>query len=159
MTTGTHRLLQGPPGSDRAPPRLLQGRMRYITQTSGRGLRNPHGKLASRKATLMAMLRFVDPRADPQSKLYRQYEEQSIKEHLYNNGQSIGWAIFDKAYKPTGPTYCLQITLKRLPVQELCYSSLLASNAREQEFQRIGLGCPTLSGWYNSESKSLITIV
>jgi hypothetical protein len=47
MTTRTPRLLQGnpqaptgePPGSYRGTPRLLQGQMHYIIQTSGRDLR------------------------------------------------------------------------------------------------------------------------
>jgi hypothetical protein len=121
--------------------------------------RDPHGKLASGKVTLIALLRVADPRVDPQSELYRNYEEQSTKEHLYDQGESIGWAIFDEAYSQTGSIYCLQITIKRLPVQELCYSLLLKSTGRENEFRRIGFGCPTRTGWYNSESKSLISIV
>jgi len=120
---------------------------------------DPHGKVASGIVTFIAPLRVADPRVDPQSKLYRQYEEQSTKEHLYDKGESIGWAIFDEAYKPTGPIHCLQITIKRLPVQELCYSLLLEPTGRENEFRRLGFGCPTLSGWYNSKSKSLISII
>ena len=121
--------------------------------------RDPHGKLASGMVTLIAPLRVADPRVDPQSELYRQYEEQSTKEHLYDKGESIGWAVFDEAYRPTGPIYCLQITIKRLPVQELCYSLLLESTGRENEFRRIGFGCPTRTGWYNKESKPLVSIV
>jgi hypothetical protein len=120
---------------------------------------DPHGQLASGMVTLIASLRVADPRVDPQSELYRQYEEQPNKEHLYDNGGGIGWAIFDEAYKPTGPIYCLQITIKRLPVLELCYSLLLESTGRDNEFRRIGFGCPTRTGWYNSESKSVVNII
>jgi hypothetical protein len=109
--------------------------------------------------TVIAPLRVVDPRVDPGPEPHRGYEEQSTKEHLYDLGVSIGWAIFDEAYRPTDPIYCLQITIKRLPVQELCYSLLLEPAGRENEYRRIGFGCPTRTGWYNSESKSRISII
>jgi hypothetical protein len=120
---------------------------------------DPHGKLAFGIIILGAPLRIADPRVNPQSESYKRYENQPTKEHLYDNGQSIGWAIFDEVYKYRGPIYCVQITIKRLPVQELCYSLLLEPTGRENEFRRIGFGCPTRSGWYDSKSKSLVHII
>jgi hypothetical protein len=138
-------------------PAIHIGEMvRFDVEAEGR---DPHGKIAFGMVTVAAPLRSADPRCDPQSEFHRIYEGQSIKEHLYDKGESIGWAIFDESYTPTGPIYCLQITVKRLPVQELCYSLLLEPTGRENVFRRIGLGCPTRTGWYTNESKSLVIIV
>jgi len=120
---------------------------------------DPHGKLASGMVTIVAPLRVADPRVDPHSESYGNYEGQSIKEHLCDNGESIGWALFDEAYSTASPIYCLQITIKRLPVQELCYSLLLEPTGRENEFRRIGFGCSTRTGWYTNEAKSDVSIV
>jgi hypothetical protein len=43
--------LQGSTGSNREPPRLLQGLMRYITQTYGRGLCSKRILVASLNTT------------------------------------------------------------------------------------------------------------
>jgi hypothetical protein len=121
--------------------------------------RDTRGKLASGVVTISSRLRVADPRVDPLSESYQRYQELSSKEHLYDRGQSVGWAMFDEEYRPTGPIHCLQITIKRLPVQDLCYSLLLEPTGREGEFRRVGFGCPNRSGWYGGEAKSLVHII
>jgi hypothetical protein len=49
-----------------------------------------HGELVYRVLTILGALRMADPRCDPKAKPYRGYDGQSTKEHLCDDGESIG---------------------------------------------------------------------
>jgi hypothetical protein len=86
----------------------------------------------------------LDERVDSGSEFYERYlEQRADKDNVSDKGESVGWANFDKAYKPGGGLiFCLQMmTLKRLFNRDLYHCLLLEPIERENECRGTGLGC------------------
>lgn len=124
-----------------------------------------NGKVAFGSIAVTSRLKKADGRANPESTDYRPYPESAGEDHLWDNGESVGWVNYDEHYAPedSKPLYCLQMTYLQHPKRSLCHFLALRGSGKENEFRRIGQGCTgggeVRKGWFEDAEKRSICIL